>query len=327
MNGKSNNREVNNGGLLVSVIVPVYNVAPYLTRCVQSIVDQTHRNLEIWLVDDGSTDGGGDLCDEWAGRDGRIRVIHQPNAGLSAARNAALHRISGTLVTMVDSDDLLTPRCVQTLLQAMQATGADIAVGAHRDFTDESDIRTAKPSGRLRCYTAHDALRRIFYQHHLTHSAWGRLYKTSLFSNLDYPEGMLYEDLAVIYPLLRRARRVAVTNEVVYHYRQRPTSILGTFNPRREDVLNILHDLERTVAAEQPDLLPAVRSRLLSASFNMLLLSPSTTDYQSLHNRCWANIRRLRGACFTDRRVRLKNKLGILASLLGRRTFLTLFKH
>ena len=307
---------------LVSVIVPVYNVEAFLDQCLESILAQSYRNMEILVVDDGSTDNSGNMCDRWAERDERIRVIHQPNGGLSAARNTALDVMTGQLVTMVDSDDVLHPDFIATLLDTMRQHDADIAVGSYRPFYGDdtafpADVGHYAPP---RSYDQHEALLAILYQKGLTHSAWGRLYRAELFNGIRYPVGQFYEDFAIIYPLLKKCRTVVKTEAVLYGYRQRDKSILQTFSPRRAHVLDIGERLEAEIDAHDKQYASAIRSRLLSAYFNILLLShqDKTNDHKSLQDRCWNGIKRLRNKCLMDPHVRSKNKLGILASYLGR---------
>ena len=287
----------------------------------QSIVAQSYRRLEILVVDDGSTDGSGDQCEQWAVRDSRIRVFHQANGGLSAARNTALDAMTGELVIMTDSDDVMHPEAAATLLQVMQEHDADIAVGGYQPFYGERmEFPALAGTDCVREYDQSEALRAILYQRGLTHSAWGRIYKANLFDGIRYPVGSIYEDLAIIYPLIRKCRRVAAIDTVLYGYRQRQGSIIGNFSPKRAAVLDITEALEHQIGRDDAQYLPAVRSRLLSAYFNILLLSQQdhNHDYTQLADRCWQGIKRLRWGCFKDGNVRIKNKLGIIASLAGR---------
>ena len=316
---------------LISVIVPVYNVERYLDQCLESIVGQSYRNLEILVVDDGSTDGSGEMCDRWAERDKRIRVIHQPNGGLSAARNTALDVMQGEMVTMVDSDDVLHPSAIKVMKEALGKSQASIVVGNYTPFDENGEPAWPQQSDQpspIRI-PQHHALFRIFYQQGLTHSAWGRLYEASLFEGIRYPVGQNYEDLAIIYPLMLKCGRVAKINYTLYGYRQRQSSILGAFSPKRADVLDICEDLEKTMEQRDQKYLKAVRSRLLSAYFNILLLSSQdkASDHQQLQDRCWRGIKRLRWGCLMDKKVRRKNKYGILASFMGRNVLCSVIGH
>lgn len=306
---------------LISVIVPVYNSEDFLDQCLESIVNQTYKNLEILVVDDGSTDSSGDKCDQWAGRDSRIRVIHQPNGGHSAARNTALDAITGQWLIMVDSDDVLHTEFAATLLDVALRHSADIAVGDYTAFYgDRPHFDTPRNPAPETTLSRHEALLAVFYQHGLTHSPWGRIFKSSLFASVRFPLGIIYEDLAIIYPLLCGCDRVATVGRVLYGYRQHATNSMRVFSPRRADVLNVCESLERQMAQSDSQYLAAVRSRLLSAYFNILLLSDQDRqhDYSQLGNRCWQGIKRLRSECLLDPHVRLKNRLGIIASYLGR---------
>ena len=306
---------------LISVIVPVYNAEAFLDHCLESIVSQSYRHLEIIIVDDGSTDGSETKCDRWAEQDERIRVIHQPNGGHSAARNAGLDAMKGELMMMVDSDDVLHPDFAAILLNVMRTHDADIAVGGYVAFYGDRVDFDGRQGAAPRLFNQHEAIQAVFYQQGLTHSPWGRLFKASLFDGIRFPLGIIYEDLAIIYPLLKKCQRIVAIDDVLYGYRQHESNSMRVFSPRRAAVLDVCEDLERQMQQEDPQYLTAVRSRLLSAYFNILLLSHQDKDasHKQLQDRCWKGIKRLRRGCLFDRNVRAKNKFGILASLPGRR--------
>lgn len=313
-------------GPLITIIVPIYNVAVYMDRCVDSILTQTYRNLEVILVDDGSTDGSAAMCDQWAQRDSRIKVIHQSNGGLSQARNTALDAMTGQYVTMVDGDDYIAPHFVETMLGLAGNTGADVVSSGWNLFDDGT---SPKPSSdaHITTFTPAQAIDEVFYQHTLTNSACSKLYAASLWHDLRFPVGMLYEDLAVIYDLLSLATRVVHTSEELYLYRQRQEgSITSSFSRKRTHVLDIMERLEERVEAEAPQHLKAVRSRLLSAYFNIMLLCPSDGSMNDVTDRCWTGIKRLRTGCLLDPRVRAKNKAGIILSYMGQHA-LSFFSH
>ena len=316
---------------LISVIVPVYNVEGYLDQCMESIVSQSYRHLEILVVDDGSSDSSGAICDRWAERDERIRVIHQPNGGLSAARNTALDVMKGQWVIMVDSDDVLHPEAASVLLDAILRDNADLVVGDYIIVNDNEEPQWPDKHEEIshRIFSQQEAILAIFYQCGLTHSAWARIYRASLFDGIRYPVGRLYEDIAIIYQLLKKCEKVVKIDACVYGYRQRESSILGNFSPRRADVLDICEELENLTQSDDEQYVKAVRSRLLSAYFNILLLShhDKSGDHKKLQDRCWAGIKRLRLGCLFDKNVRLKNKLGIFASFMGRNILCSVIGH
>ena len=204
---------------LISVIVPVYKVEPYIHKCLDSILAQTYQNLEIILVDDGSPDSCGKICDEYVARDPRIKVIHKPNGGLSDARNAGLDVCTGEYIGFVDSDDWIEPHMYQRLYELIQQFNADMAFGGVADDVLQGNIvRTVKTSDYGETPFAEDnvaAMRRYF---HGSWAAWDKLYRAELFREIRYPVGEINEDEAIVLPLLDRCNAVCYTNEVFYHY-------------------------------------------------------------------------------------------------------------
>lgn len=225
---------------MISIIVPVYKVEPYLRRCVDSILAQTYTDFELILVDDGSPDNCGAICDEYAAKDSRIRVIHQENGGLSAARNAGLDVAAGEYITFVDSDDLLLDTYLEMLFDTIHTKGADISVCDIIKFSNdeqlkiESDNQTsvATMSGRDACASIYkmDGIVPVM--------AWGKLYKRELFDGIRYPVGKIHEDDATTPKLLYNAKSVVLISNQLYLYRQREGSIMSEmFSTKRFDAL------------------------------------------------------------------------------------------
>lgn len=206
----------------ISVIVPVYKTEPYLGKCIDSILAQTHQDLEVILVDDGSPDHSGSICDEYAARDPRVKVVHKENGGLSDARNAGMKVMTGQYVGFVDSDDWIEPQMYGTLLELLHRFDADMAFGGVADDLERGGIvTTVKTSNYGQTPFAEDipaAMRRYF---HGSWAAWDKLYRVELFRDLAYPKGEINEDEAIVLPLLDRCRRVCYTSEVFYHYLRR----------------------------------------------------------------------------------------------------------
>lgn len=212
---------------LISVIVPVYNVEAYLDRCVQSIVDQTYKNLEIILVDDGSPDNCPVLCDAWAEKDSRVKVVHKQNGGLSDARNAGMAMATGELMGFVDSDDWITPDMYQHLHDLMAADHSDIAAcGAEMVWEDGTPPRMLTKSG-CSVLNQEEAMRAIIEESWLKQPVWYKLYKTALIRDIPFPVGKYHEDVFWSYQAVARAQKVSVSDKVCYYYAQRSGSIMG----------------------------------------------------------------------------------------------------
>lgn len=209
----------------ISVIVPVYKVEPYLRQCLDSIVGQTYKNLEIILVDDGSPDRCGAICDEYAAGDERIKVIHKENGGLSSARNAALEIATGDYIGFVDSDDWVEPEMFKTLLHGLETTEADIAVcGRYEEYGDR---RVTFEWPEVRAMGREEALGELLKNEKLQNLVWDKLYRRELFEGIRFPEGKTFEDMAVMHKLFLRSEKVACLPGAMYHYRQRVGSIVG----------------------------------------------------------------------------------------------------
>ena len=269
---------------LISVIVPIYKVEKYLRKCVESILSQTHTNLEIILVDDGSPDNCGAICDEYAKQDARIKVIHKPNGGLSDARNAGLDIMTGEYVAFVDSDDWIGPRMYETLLQMLKQFQADMAFGAVADdLEQDGKVTTVKVSNygdEPFSESAVEAMRRYF---HGSWAAWDKLYKADLFRDIRYPVGEINEDEAIVLQLLSKCSCVCYTNEVFYHYMRRPSSgsiTAASFSVKKLAWQAHCRDNLEFVQAHYPALVPDAAARYRgSLLWSLTEIALSDEDY------------------------------------------------
>lgn len=197
----------------LSIVVPVYNVEATLGRCLQSIVGQNYHDFEVILVDDGSPDGCPQLCDEWAARDDRIRAIHQPNGGLSAARNTGIGQARGEYITFVDSDDYLAPDTYEQVMP-LTATADIVEFPLYRHF--------GSPKQALVSFEPHTYTDMKAYwlegQAYIHSYAWNKIYRRQLFNDVHFPEGRVFEDAATLPLLLQKARQVTTTNRGLYYY-------------------------------------------------------------------------------------------------------------
>lgn len=215
---------------LISVIVPVYNVEPYVAKCIESIQNQSYQHLEIILVDDGSTDDSGDICDQYASYDDRIKVIHQENAGLSAARNTGIDIANGDYIAFVDSDDYIGLTVYEDMLHLLKDNNLDIIeFTAFRD--KNGTIIEGCNDGQLEIFDKDDALKLAF--HDCFVAAWSKLYKRSAIGDVRFPVGRKFEDSATSYLYVANANRVGHINRCYYYYRLNPNSITQTsFDPK-----------------------------------------------------------------------------------------------
>ena len=232
-----------NSDCKVSVVVPIYNVETYLARCIDSILKQTYSNLEIILVDDGATDSSGKIVDQYAGLDNRIIPIHKINGGLSDARNAGIDVATGKYICFVDSDDLIHPQYVETLLELCVNNGCDIAQCRFESSSMETFSENSG-TGEVTIYDSMGILNAIYSEKNVeTIVAWNKLYKRELFEQIRYPKGRIHEDEATSYKVFYKAQKVARIDKILYLYYQNTESITKkTYSLKRLDILLALEE-------------------------------------------------------------------------------------
>lgn len=253
----------------VSIVVPVYNVKNYLDRCMESLVAQTFRDVEIIVVDDGSTDGSGAMCDAWAIRDSRVIVLHKPNGGLSDARNAGVAHARAPYVTFVDSDDYAAPEMVEVLYESCRAEGADIAVcGICEQFASRSEV---PPRICRRVMTPSEALADIFITETMMVCIPARLYPLSLMKEVLSPVGKAHEDAFMVVELFSRVDKVVVDTQPLYHYWHNEGTITSaSFCPRDMDLIEAWDRNAVLVKERFPELQEEVDYRCYRARFEVL---------------------------------------------------------
>ena len=213
---------------LISIIVPVYNVEAWVGRCIDSLLAQTHTDLQILLVDDGSTDRSGEICDRYAEKDSRIRVLHRSNSGVSDARNAGIAAASGDYVTLVDSDDWLHPDFVTHLWRLLDGRTNAISVSRFRRVTEVQPFERLD-ADEVSVLSCADALSLLVGRLHILFTVpWGKLYPRQLIQGVEFPVGRAVEDEFTIYRIIARADEVVLSDAECYFYWQRPDSAMGS---------------------------------------------------------------------------------------------------
>lgn len=240
---------------LISVIVPIYNVEKYLARCVDSIVNQTYKNLEIILVDDGSPDRCPQMCDDYAEKDSRIKVVHKKNGGLSDARNAGIAVATGEYISFIDSDDYVSDDFFECLLDVINKENSDIAECSVVKFYEDNRFDEFSDDLSVKTYDTQDAMSALIAENPFHQHVWNKLYKTELVKDIPYAVGKLNEDEFWTYQVFGRANKVARLNKTMYYYFQRNSSIMGVgYNIRRLDALEGKANRQKYIENNFPDL-------------------------------------------------------------------------
>lgn len=225
----------------ISVIVPVYNVASYLPQCLESILNQDYEDLQVLLIDDGSTDDSGAICDRFAAQDSRIQVIHQKNGGAAAAKNTGLRAASGKYLSFVDSDDYLEPGVYGFLVKTLEETRADAVQGAFREvYRSQREVRPLKPE----TLEGYDYLLR-FPKDFSCALLWNKLYRREIFDGVFFEEGHKIDDEYFTYQGFLQPRRVVCTDRVIYNYRKRASSVMASPESAEQRILDCLDSIAK----------------------------------------------------------------------------------
>ena len=280
---------------LISVLVPVYKTEAYLARCVASICNQTYKNLEIILVDDGSPDGSGALCDQLALEDSRIRVIHKENGGLASTRNVGIDAMTGDYVAFIDSDDHVAPEMIQSLYDLCKEHQVPIACCGIERVNDQGHVNYFNESVTdFLLLTREEAMGELLENYRITTSVCDKLFHKSIFDDLRLTEGMIYEDLGVMYRCIHRADRVVYTGAPYYHYYLSQGSILRSdFSPRQFDQITIAKTRLAFYEKEYPQHLDAARVKFLEMGLEVLYQSRNTPSCRQLRQELEEDLRKL----------------------------------
>ena len=211
---------------LISIIVPIYKVEKYLEKCLNSIINQTYKNIEIILIDDGSPDNCGKICDEYAKKDSRIKVIHQENKGISAARNIGIDKSIGKYLMFVDSDDYIEETMAEHLYTNLKEYNADLSVCSLYCIINNKVTRKTKKD-EIKILSNYNAIKNSYTIDTISNVPWNKLYKKELFNNIKFPEGRIAEDLATMYLILDKCNSVVFSTKPLYYYIRRADSITG----------------------------------------------------------------------------------------------------
>ena len=263
---------------LISIIIPVYNVEKYLNRCIYSIVNQTYSNVEIILVNDGSKDSSPLICDEWAKKELRIKVIHKKNGGLSDARNTGLRNASGDVISFIDSDDYIYHDMYKTMIGAMIDYNADLVVCGRNVVKD--NLKTKKfCCGDTKIFTPSEALEELLLHRYVDEAAWDKLYRKELLVNLEFPLNEINEDIVIMPKIIQKANKIVHVGVALYNYCLNENSITrSNYTSKNSIIIKHMNDLNSFIKSQYPQLEKYVRIFNCNYSVSQLLILSNTIN-------------------------------------------------
>lgn len=313
---------IEQSNVLVSIVVPVYNVEQYIHRCVNSILSQTYSLIDVILVDDGSPDQCGSICDSYAKKDKRVRVIHKSNGGLSDARNAGTKIAKGKYITYVDSDDWIANTYVEVLLRALHEHGATMSICTLLRCNTEKVEKKVEYS--VCCYKTEDALEKMLYQTAFDNSASGKMYPTELMRVNLFPVGKLFEDLFTIYKVLANCTLVAFVDMPLYYYWINQNGIMHTnFSSRVFDEIEAADEIVKFIEKNYPGIISAAYARKFSCYSQVYRWMPEEIDEELEKKKkdIWNFINKYKFKMILDNKARKKNRAGAVVACLGQKVY------
>ncbi len=279
---------------MVSVVVPIYKVETYLHECVNSILSQTYKDIEVILVDDGSPDRCPRICDEYAELDSRVRVIHQSNGGLSSARNSGISLAKGDWLVFVDSDDFIDITMLETLVEIQKRTEATIVSCGFTSFIDgEKPQKKEEQNACEKIFSSHEAVADMFSSSGIGCNAWCKMYHKDTFCNVQYPIGVLCEDKATTYKVYLNASKIVHTSKKLYYYRLRKNSITGSRTKKMcKDTLQINEDVCDHLNTISPELYSYACGYAAKSSLLYYALASNNEEMADVKSICTMQIRK-----------------------------------
>ena len=309
-----------NDNPLISIIVPVYKVEAFLDRCIRSVLLQDYANFELILVDDGSPDRCGEICDCYAESDKRIKAIHKENGGLSDARNAGINVAKGEYLSFVDSDDYVEPTLLSYLLSLRnEAIGCKVIQANHYIERGNKIAVNAPVQGRTTVFSRRDALEAVLYHDRVDVSAWGSLYSSSVFDNLRFPKGRLYEDTYIFCDIMDQIDTLIYGDYPQYHYIQRAGSIVNnSFQLKNLEYIDAVIRLADYAMKEDPSLEPACHRRITHSYLSVLrYMEHVEPEYKELRDELRQKALRYAEEVCSDQRAPQRDKYALRLLKLG----------
>lgn len=311
----------------VSIVIPVYNVEKYLEQCLENIINQTYKNIEIILVNDGSTDNSEDICKKYL-YDNRVKIINKKNGGLSEARNYGIKSATGEYIAFVDSDDVISKDFIEVMIEEIVKSNADMVCCRYKRFKNLAEINEESIKRDIINVEPREFLKKVLYQNDQTLylvTAWGKLYKRNIFDNIQYPVGKLFEDLAIIVDVVRQTKKIVCIDKTMYFYRITNDSITNQkFSIRKMDIIENCNNVLLKVK-EDSELKMAAESMLYTRSLETLVnMKIANYKDKKIEEELWKNIKRNRKMILNNKDTRKIAKLSALLSYIGKKVVISL---
>ena len=316
--------------MLISVIVPVYNIEKYVGKAIETIIGQTYGDLEIILVDDGSTDKSGEICEHYAGKDDRIVVVHQENGGLSKARNTGTRIAKGDAIAYIDGDDYIHPCYFEILAKNLTEHNADISVcgmqvvseNEYEELTHSKDVENAAVE-----ISAEEAIEGMLSQKRFSLSSCAKLYKRKIAQSHYFPEQELFEDYYTVYRFFTEADAVTYTDAGLYYYLKRAGSITKKkYSHQMMDYIKHGEQVIDHVKQSGQQLMDAAISRLVWACFYIVTHIDDSSKYREDEEYCWNYIKKYRTKVIRDNSAVKKEKMLCALSMFGKKPLKLVYK-
>lgn len=310
---------------LISIIVPVYNVEKYLNQCIDSIIKQTYTNLEIILIDDGSTDNSGKICDEYLSKDCRIKVLHKENGGLSSARNAGIKICKGKYIGFVDSDDWIDATMYETLYERMLYFDADVIDCGY--LKEYRNIKLKVNSNKEKVYFGEKLIEECYLSNVTKPEVWCKLYKRYIFNTIKFPLNKYYEDAFIFIPTLSLINKIVIIPACLYHYRQRKSAITkNIFNEKHLDVIELHNNEHKYIEKYIPSCIEQnlVYKILGIKELLFKLLNSKIQLYREYKFQLQKEVRKNIYFIIKSKKINIKEKIALLLIAINLNLFLCL---
>ncbi|MCM1125560.1 MAG: glycosyltransferase [Lachnospiraceae bacterium] len=311
---------------LISIVVPVFNVEMYVERCILSLVSQSYEKIEIIIVDDGSTDSSGRICEKYKDRDSRIKVIHKSNGGPSDARNIGMKCAQGEYIAFVDSDDWVAGDYISEMYRRIVQTNSDIAICGFWNTSKYKAVKKKKDKERYSVYFQEEIIKQLLYRK-ISTSVWGKLYKIALWNDVRFPLQKTYEEIEPIYFILSKCQKIVYMDKRLYYYFFRGSSIVNQkFSINKMDYIENCKSLLMHVRIDYPQFENAAISRLMWADVHVLVHMDEPKEYLNEYQIIMNDIKQYRDIVLKDKENRLETRIAAALTYLGYGILKMIFK-